>query len=129
MSELTDVQLAVMRVLWERGSATVTQAHEALRDERGLAPTTVATMLSRLEKRGLVTHRADGRQFVYVPRVSEDEIRQSMVDALARRLFDGDLTELVHHLISERDIAPGDLERVRELIDRAAPEEPPEDDD
>ena len=127
MSDLTDLQLAIMRVLWERGQATVTETHEALRDERGLAPTTVATLLSRLEKRGLVTHRAEGRQFVYAPRVSEAEIRQSMVDALARRLFDGDLSELVHHLIAEREIAPGDLARVRALIERATREEAPDD--
>lgn len=129
MSELTDLQLALMRVLWERGAATVAEVHEALRHDRRLAPTTVATVLSRLEKRGLVTHRAEGRQYVYVPRASEDEIRDSMVDALARRLFDGDLGELVHHLISEREIAPGDLERARALIDRAAQEEARDDDD
>ena len=54
--QLTELQIAIMRILWERKEATVAEIHAALLDERGLAPTTVATLLSRLEKRGAVKH-------------------------------------------------------------------------
>jgi predicted transcriptional regulator len=114
--QLTDLQVAIMRVLWDRREATVSDIHEALLPDRGLAPTTVATLLSRLEKRGIVKHRSASRQYVYYPTVSEGEVRRSMVSDLAERLFDGDVAELVSHLLSEREMSAGDLEKVKELI-------------
>ena len=115
--ELTELQLAVMRVLWAGREAAVADVHEALHRERGLALTTVATILSRLEKAGLVARRPAGRHYLYRPLVSEAEVRRSMVSGLAERLFHGDVTALVSHLLSEREIAPGDLARVRRLIE------------
>ncbi len=114
---LSELQLAVMRALWRRGEASVAQVHEELEPERGLAPTTVATLLSRLEKRGLLTHRTDGRVYIYTPTVSEQEVRRSMVADLTARLFQGDAAALVSHLLSSREIAPGDRERVRALLE------------
>ena len=114
--QLTDLQVAIMRVLWDRAQATVAEIHEALLPDRGLAPTTVATLLSRLEKRGIVKHRTASRQYVYYPAISEGEVRRSMVSDLAERLFDGDVAELVSHLLSEREMSAGDLEKVKELI-------------
>jgi len=113
---LTDLQSAIMRVLWDRGEATVADIHAALQPERGLALTTIATMLSRLEKRGIVKHRTQSRQYVYYPKVSERDVRRSMVADLTERLFDGDVTELVSHLLNAREMSPGDLERVKDLI-------------
>ena len=126
--QLTDLHIAIMRVLWERGEATVAAIHEALLAERGLAPTTVATLLSRLEKRGVVKHRSASRQYVYYPAVSEHEVRRSMVSELTERLFDGDVAELVSHLLDAREISSGDLEKVKELIaDHEARLEAPDD--
>lgn len=115
--ELTDLQLDVMRVLWARRETPVADVHEVLHRARGLALTTVATILSRLEKAGLVARRATGRHYLYRPLVSEEAVRRSMVIGLAERLFHGDVTALVSHLLSEREIAPGDLSRVRRLIE------------
>jgi len=114
--QLTALQVDVMRVLWERGEATAGDVHAALTAGRRLAPTTVATLLRRLEKRGLLAHRTEGRQFVYRPTVGEDEATDAMVSELAARLFDGDAARLVHHLIARHQIQAGDLERVRALI-------------
>jgi predicted transcriptional regulator len=113
---LTDLQSAIMRVLWDRGEATVAEIHTALQPERGLALTTIATMLSRLERRGIVKHLTHSRQYVYYPKVSERDVRRSMVADLTERLFDGDVTELVSHLLNARELSPGDLEKVKELI-------------
>jgi predicted transcriptional regulator len=113
---LTALQLAVMRSLWARGEARVSEVHGDLTDSNGLAPTTVATLLKRLEARGVVDHRTDGRQFVYRPLLSEDEARRSMVAELGERLFEGDLTSLVSHLLKEHELHAGDLERVRRMI-------------
>ncbi|HXT50016.1 MAG TPA: BlaI/MecI/CopY family transcriptional regulator [Thermoanaerobaculia bacterium] len=117
---LTDLQLAVMRVLWERGEANVAEIWEALRPERGLAQTTVATLLSRLDKRGAVSHRREARQFVYRAAVTEPQVRRVMVRELTARLFDGDVTALVSHLLSGREVSAGDLAKVKALLEERA---------
>ncbi len=116
MPSLGDLQLAILRELWERGEATVASVHEALRPERGLAPTTIATMLSKMEKRGLVTHRVDGRQFVYRAVVRQDDVERSMVSDLVERLFEGDPAALVNHLLDEGRIDADELARIRRRI-------------
>lgn len=117
-TRLTDLQLDLMRVLWRRGEATASEVRDEIRD-RELAPTTVATLLTRLEKQAVVTRRRRGRQFVYRPRVSEGEIRESMVADLVGALFDGDPAALVGHLVSEAELQEVDLEKLRAMIDRA----------
>ena len=117
---LTELQLAVMRVLWERGEATVADIWEALRPERGLAQTTVATLLSRLEKRGVVRHRREARQFFYRATVTEPQVRRVMVRELTARLFDGDVTALVSHLLSASEVSAGDLAKVRAMLEERA---------
>ena len=113
---LGDLQLAIMRVLWNHGEATVADVHETLEPERGLALTTIATMLTKMEKKGVVDHRADGRRFIYRPLVSEGQVRRSMVSDLTSQLFRGDVTALVNHLLSEHDIDSEELAQLREMI-------------
>ncbi|HEX2251746.1 MAG TPA: BlaI/MecI/CopY family transcriptional regulator [Thermoanaerobaculia bacterium] len=114
---LGDLQLAIMRVLWSRGEAAAAEVHEALHEERGLAPTTIATMLTKMEKKGVVTHRAEGRRYLFRPTVSEHQVRRSMVGELTERLFLGDVTALVSHLLAEHEIDAGELGELRRLID------------
>ncbi|HEX6048759.1 MAG TPA: BlaI/MecI/CopY family transcriptional regulator [Gemmatimonadaceae bacterium] len=118
-TSLTDLQLAIMRILWDRDEATVLEVQERLRPDRDLAQTTIATLLSRLEKRGVIAHRLDGRQFVYRPLVSEQDVRRSMVSELTMLLFDGSAAALMSHLLRSRDIDPGDLDRVKRMIAEA----------
>lgn len=113
---LGDLQLAIMRVLWQRGEATVVEVHEELEPERGLAPTTIATMLTKMEKKGVVGHRLDGRRFIYEPRVSEPDVTRSMVSELADRLFGGEVTALVSHLLAEHEIQPDELAVLKRQI-------------
>jgi BlaI family transcriptional regulator, penicillinase repressor len=113
---LSQLQIAVMRVLWQQGETSVTDVAAALADERGLKYTTVATLLTRLEKRKVVAQRRDGRQLIYRALVSEPQVRRSMVADLVGSLFGGDAYELVAHLVSESEIAPGDLDRARKRL-------------
>ena len=105
-----------MRILWDRAEATVLEVQTQLRPERDLAQTTIATLLSRLEKRRVVEHRLDGRQFVYRPLVTEQEVRRSMVSELTTLLFDGSSAALMSHLLRSREIEAGDLDRVKRMI-------------
>jgi BlaI family transcriptional regulator, penicillinase repressor len=115
-TSLTDLQLAIMRILWDRAEATVLDVQTRLRPERDLAQTTIATLLSRLEKRGVIEHRLDGRQFVYRPLITEQAVRRSMVSELTELLFDGSSAALMSHLLRSRDMNPGDLDRVKRMI-------------
>ncbi len=116
---LTELQIQILRHLWTRGEASVAEIWEELHAERGLAQTTVATLLTRLERRGVVARRAESRQYLYRAMVTEADVQRSMVEELTERLFDGDVTALVTHLISSPEIAPGDLARLRAMIDHA----------
>jgi predicted transcriptional regulator len=120
---LGDLQLAIMRVLWVRGETTVADVHETLEPERGLALTTIATMLAKMEKKGVVDHRADGRKFIYRPLISEEQVQRSMVADLTSQLFRGNIPALVNHLLAEHDIRPQELAQLRELIDAHEREE------
>lgn len=122
MTHLGDLQLAIMRVLWELGEATVTDVHQALLDARGLAPTTIATMLKKMEDKGVVEHRADGRKFIYRPKVSEDQVTRGMVADLTERLFGGDPVALVSHLIARHEIQPDELSELERMISAAKKE-------
>jgi len=117
MHALTELQLAVMRVLWSRGEATVLEVQDSLHAERPLAQTTVATLLSRLEKRGVVAYRTDGRQYVYRPLITEDEVRGSVLAEVKDRLFQGDVTTLVSQLLTDAEVGAADLAKVRKLIE------------
>ena len=116
---LGELQHAIMQVLWERDEATVAEVHEALHPDRGLAPTTIATMLRKMEDKGVVGHRVEGRHFVYRPTVSEEMVRSSMLGELLARLFAGDPAALVAHLVADHDIDDVEIERLRALLDAA----------
>jgi predicted transcriptional regulator len=118
-THLTDLQLAIVRILWQRGECSVLEVQDALLPERRLALTTVATLLSRLEKRGVVAHRAEGRVYVYRATVTEPQVRRTMVAELTELLFDGRPAALISHLLSSRDIRAGDLAEVKRLIAEA----------
>lgn len=116
--QLSDLQLALLRILWDRGEATAAEVHEGLRDlERALAPTTVATLLTRLEKRGLVHHEMRGRAYVYRASVPEHEVRRSMLAKLTDHFFAGNPAALVSHLLGGREVAPEELAAIRRLLD------------
>jgi len=113
------LQHAIMQILWNRGEATTNDVHRALYDQRRLAPTTIATMLRKMEEKGVVTHRRDGRAFVYRPTVTESEVQKTMVNEIVDRLFCGDPAALVSHLIQENTLDAAGLERLRSAIETA----------
>ena len=112
---LTELQLDVMRVLWAKSEASAAEVAEALAPRRKLALTTVATLLSRLEKRGVVAHTVEGRSYIYRPRVKEAEVRGTIV-ARVKEAFAGDLSALFAQLLRDEEVGPDELAQVREMI-------------
>jgi BlaI family transcriptional regulator, penicillinase repressor len=105
---LSDLQLSLMRVLWARGEASTAEVAEALRGERDLAHTTVATLLTRLEKRG--------RALLYQPLVTQADVQRSMVGSLVDSLFAGRASALVSHLLDARGVDAQELAELQTLL-------------
>lgn len=116
---LTGLQLSVLDVLWERGEATTQDVWARLTEDRPLALTTVATIMSRLERKSVLTHRREGRQYVYRATVTRSEVRRSKVRELTENLFGGDPAELLSHLVRADDVDGEELRRIRALLDEA----------
>src|SRR6187431_3490778 len=117
---LTALQLAVMQVLWSRDEASVTDVQRAMTGRR-LALTTVATMLVRLEQRGLVSHRAEGRQYIYRSRVSPADVRETVTRELLRDLFDGDVAAFVSQLLDARKLTREEVADLQRLVRNKLP--------
>ena len=113
---LTDIQLAIVRILWERCECTVLEVQEGLAPERKLAQTTVATILRFSRRVRIVRHQSKGRLFVYKALVTEPQVRRSMVSDLTALLFDGSPAALISHLIAEKEIKASDLAEMNRLI-------------
>ena len=113
---LGDLQIAIMRILWSRQEASASEVHAAILPERGLAITTIKTMLRKMEDRGLVSHYANGRQFIYQPLIAESEVRESMVFDLIHRMFSGNSAALINHLIDAGEINPEEIEQLKSKI-------------
>ena len=110
-----DLQLAILRVLWDRQEASVAEVHQSLHRRR-LAPTTIATMLRKMEDRGLVTHRKEGRSFVYRARLTEAEVSRQAVAETLDAVFEGSVSAMVSHLLEQASFRPDELAQLRELI-------------
>lgn len=105
-----------MKLLWASHRATVADLHLQLRDEKDLAYTTIATVLRKMEIRGLVEHKVEGRTFIYKAAVPEDAVTRGMADHLVDRLFEGSLTDVVSHLLNTREVSRDELTQLEHLI-------------
>ncbi len=113
---LGELQLRIMKILWKLEEATVSEVHERLDQKSRLAYTTVATMLRKMERRGLVAHRSEERRFIYRAVVDSDEVSRSMAGDVLERLFEGRLSDMVSHLLSTRKVSQEELRRLEKLI-------------
>lgn len=114
---LTELQLSVMKALWQIGEGTVSDVLGVLTSSgKELAPTTVATLLQRLSKQGWVKHRKSGRQFLYRAKVKEKDAAQSMLDRLLSSFFGGRVSALTAQLLESDQVTAADLKELRKLI-------------
>jgi BlaI family penicillinase repressor len=112
---LSGRELDVMNVLWERGSATVSEVLEELQDE--LAYTTVLTILRRLEEKGHVRHDADGKAHRYLPLVQREEAQDSAIQRVTRKLFLDSPALLMSRLLRKGTLTQAELRALRTLVD------------
>jgi BlaI family transcriptional regulator, penicillinase repressor len=115
-SNLTAQQLAIMKVVWRLGDATVRDVYEALRAKRSIAYTTVMTTMKNMEARGHLKKRAEGRAFVYQAVEPQNRALRKIVGDFLDRVFNGSAEPLLAHLIQERRLSEKDLDRVARMI-------------
>jgi BlaI family transcriptional regulator, penicillinase repressor len=120
---LTEQELEIMKVVWEKKTATVREVYEALRERKAVAYTTVSTMMSILETKGHLVKQPEGRAYVYEPSQAQTQVISGMVQEFVDRVFDGAAQGLLLNLIKERKLSKSDLKEISRLIEET-PEEP-----
>ncbi len=114
--KLSDQQYQLVQALWKLGEGSAKDVQAKL-NNLGLAHTTVGTILSRLEKKGVLASETRGRERVYRPLISEGDVKRSMVSSLVSTLFKGDSKALLAHLVNEGEIEKDELDQLKQLID------------
>ena len=117
---LTEAELRLIDIVWEKGMATVQEVAGALPRELGLAYNTVLTTLRILEAKGYLRHKKakEGRAFVYSPRVSRDEASRSAVRSLLSRFFGDSAEALVLNLLDDEKLEASEIRRIRALLEQ-----------
>jgi predicted transcriptional regulator len=113
----TDSELAILRVLWDRGASTVRQVHELLTRERPSAYTTTLKMLQIMTEKGLVRRDEKDRTHIYHPRLTEEQTQRQLVRDLLDRAFRGSSSKLVMQALASRRASAEELTEIRKLID------------
>ena len=116
---LTEAELRLMRVLWHRGESAVAEVVAAIADATPLAYTSVLTTIRVLEKKGYLTHRQEGRAFLYSPAIAEHEASRSEVRHVLQRFFGNSRESLLLSLLGDDEITPAELQRLRQAIAKA----------
>ena len=114
---LTEAELRLMKVLWQKGSATVHQVLEALPEKPALAYNSVLTTIRILEKKGYVKHAKDGRAHVYIPQVGQKDATRFEIQHLVSRFFKNSHELLVLNILEDDNIGAEDLKRLRQLLE------------
>jgi BlaI family penicillinase repressor len=116
---LTTQELALMKIVWRRRTATVREVYEDLRETRRIAYTTVMTMMNVLAAKGYVSRTLDDRAFRYRPTQQERTVVTSMVREFVNRVFDGASRPLLLHLSKDRNLTAKERQELRRLIEEA----------
>ena len=110
------VELQIMNVVWEKGTATVYDVKEALSRGRKPAYSTILTMMRKLETKGYLAHDVDERTYVYRPTISKEAVRHSMLGDVLDRVFEGSPSLLLNSLVEQDRISEKELRKIRKLI-------------
>ena len=115
----TDAELAILRILWDRGPSTVRQVHDVLSRDRQAAYTTALKLLQIMTEKGLVERDERDRTHVYRARLGEEQTQRQLVRDLVDRAFGGSAMKLVLQALASRRASPEELRDIRKAIDQA----------
>jgi predicted transcriptional regulator len=112
---LTEQELEIMKIVWERESATVRDVYEALLERRKVAYTTVMTMMKILEQKKYLKKTQADRAYVYRPAQPKGQVIGDMVRDFVNRVFNGSAEPLLVHLVEEHDLSQEDLDEIARM--------------
>lgn len=115
---LTEAELRIMNVLWEKGSGTVHDVLQALPDSPPLAYNSVLTIVRILETKGYVEHMKDKRAHVYIPKIDRKDATRFEVSHLVSRFFGNSREKLLLNILEEQSIDADELARLRQLLEK-----------
>jgi len=113
---LTEQELEIMKIVWDRDAVTVRDVYEALLEKRKVAYTTVMTMMNILEQKGHLRKSQDDRAYVYRSTKPRQQVIRGMVREFVNRVFNGSAEPLLLHLVEDQKLSEKDLEEIRTLI-------------
>lgn len=117
-TQLTDGEQSIMEVLWKNGEATVREIADALSENKPTAYTTVQTLCKILAEKDYAEFRKEGKAFIYSPKITQKDARQSALTSMLNKFFGGSPKVLAQHLMQETDIDIDDLEALQRQIDQ-----------
>ena len=123
----TEVELAILRVLWDRGPSTVREVHAVLlrqRERQDTGYSTTLKMMQVMTDKGQLKRDESRRPQVYRPVVAEDETQRRMVDDLVRRVFGGSARKLVLRAVESERVTPDELAEIRRLLEQMEGDKP-----
>jgi BlaI family transcriptional regulator, penicillinase repressor len=118
----TDRELEALKVLWERGEATIREIADAMNaqaknsGEAEIAYTTVLSLLQVMEQKGLVDHRRDGKAYIYVPQVEQKSTFRRLAGSFLEKVFDGAVAEYLVHALESKRLSDGELEQLEAMV-------------
>ncbi len=112
----TKRELAILRILWDLQEATVRQVYEEARKDHPIVQNTVQAFLRTMEQKGLVSHRTEGRAFIYRPVLPKDKAGRRLLSGFLDQVFDGAVDQLVQSALSLRRPSKSELDRLRALV-------------
>jgi BlaI family penicillinase repressor len=115
--QISDAEWEVMKVIWQRGSATAAEVVDDLAPATHWHPRTVKTMLNRLVRKGALDFKPEGKRYIYRARVSRQACVRRATRSFLRRVFDGAAAPAVAHFLEEAQISPREIEQLKRILD------------
>ncbi len=125
LDDLGPLQRTVLHMVWELGEASAHQIRDRLNQTKDLAYTTVLSAMQKLEKAQWLTHRTEGRTYIYYATQSRDQAGAKSVKGFLKRVFEGDALAVFQHLIRESDLSANELAELKQMIKEKEQENQP----
>lgn len=118
LPQISQAEFEVMDVVWNYAPISTNEVVERLSKKKAWSPKTIQTMLSRLEKKGVLTHEKDSRIFVYTPLIPKEAYREAEGKSFLNRFFDGALSQLVVSYLNGNELSPEELDALQAVLDK-----------
>ena len=118
LPQISDAEFEVMDVIWKYAPISTNEITDRLLKTKDWSPKTIYTMLSRLEKKGVITHEKESRVFVYTPCVQKEDYWEAERRTLANRFFDGAMNQMVVSFLDQKKLSAKDLDELQSILDK-----------